>query len=158
MSLSAFLLLTACTAAELPAGPAPLDPIDFFTGDTSGTGTLNPLIGRSVPITVSSRGVREGDALRLVQLITEGSKPPRTRSWIMRPVGPGRFTGTLTDAEGPVEITVTGPRATIRYRTPSGIGIRQQLALQADGRTIRNHLAAFKFGIRVAVLEETIRK
>jgi hypothetical protein len=152
------LLLTACTSVELPAGPAPFDPIAFFSGETRGTGTLRPIVGRSAPITVESRGTREGTGLRLVQRITEGAKPPRTRTWIMRPAGPGRFTGTLTDAEGPVAITVEGSRATISYRTPSGIGIRQQLALQADGRTVLNHLEAYKYGVRVATLEETIRR
>jgi hypothetical protein len=46
----------------------------------------------------------------------------------------------------------------VRYRTPSGLRLQQQLALQADGRTIFNRLKAYKFGIRVAVLDETIRK
>lgn len=158
MALASPLLLTACTSIQLPAGPAPLDPIAFFTGATRGQGTLKPLVGRSVTITVESRGTREGADLRLVQRITEGTKAPRTRTWIMRPAGPGRFTGSLTDAEGPVAISVEGPRATIRYRTPGGLSIRQQLALQPDGRTILNHLEARRFGIRLAVLEETISR
>jgi hypothetical protein len=66
--------------------------------------------------------------------------------------------GRLTDAEGPVTITLDGPRAVIAYRTPDGVSIHQQLALQPDGRTVLNHLEARKFGVRVATLEETIRK
>jgi hypothetical protein len=152
------LLLSACTSVQLPAGPAPLDPIAFFTGETRGSGTLEPVFGRSVPITVESRGTPEGSGLRLAQRIREGGKPERTRTWIMRPAGPGRLTGTLTDAEGPVAIQVDGPRASIDYRTPSGLRIRQQLALQPDGRTLLNRLEAFKFGLRVAMLDETIQR
>jgi hypothetical protein len=102
--------------------------------------------------------VREGEGLRLTQRISEGTKKPRVRTWIMRPAGPGRFTGSLTDAQGPVDITVTGPRAVIRYRIPSGMLIHQQLALQPDGRTILNRLKAYRYGVRLAVLDETIRK
>lgn len=151
-------MLAGCTSVELSAGKVPFDPLAFFTGETRGTGTLDPVIGRSMPVSVTSRGTRTADTLRLVQEIREGGKPPRTRTWIMRRLPGGRFSGTLTDAEGPVELTVQGPRATVRYRTPSGLVIRQQLALQQDGRTLLNHLEAFKFGIRVATLDETIRR
>lgn len=152
------LTLTACTSVELPAGPAPLDPIAFFTGVTNGEGSLDTLIARPVPVSVSSLGFLEHGGLKLIQRIEEGDKPDRVRTWTMRRSAADRYTGTLTDAEGPVAITVAGPRATIRYRTPSGLRIQQQLALQPDGRTLLNRLEAYKFGIRVATLEETIRK
>jgi hypothetical protein len=154
----ALLTLTACTSVQLPAGPALLDPIAFFAGVTNGEGTLDTLIARPVPVTVSSLGFPEHGGLKLTQRIREGDKPERTRTWTMRRNGPTSYTGTLTDAEGPVAIIVTGPRATIDYRTPSGLRIRQQLALQPDGRTILNRLEAFKFGLRVATLDETIRR
>lgn len=152
------LLLTACSSVQLPAGPAPLDPIAFFTGVTTGRGSLDTLVASPVPVSVISLGVREGDGLKLIQEIREGQKVPRVRTWTMRPVAPGRYTGTLTDAAAPVALTVTGARATVDYRTPSGLRIRQQLALQADGRTILNRLEAYKYGLRVATLDETIGK
>jgi hypothetical protein len=152
------LALTACTSVQLPAGPAPLDPITFFTGATTGRGYLDTLVASPVPVSVISFGVREDDGLRLIQEIREGKKLPRVRTWIMRPVAPGRYTGTLTDAAGAVALTITGARATVDYRTPSGLRIRQLLALQSDGRTILNRLEAYKYGIRVATLDETISK
>jgi hypothetical protein len=143
---------------QLPAGAAPLDPIAFFTGVTNGEGSLDTLIARPVPISVSSLGFPEHGGLKLIQRIEEGDKPERVRTWTMKRAGPGRYTGTLTDAAGPVRITVSGPRALVSYVTPSGLRIRQQLALQPDGRTILNRLEAYKFGLRVAVLDETIRR
>lgn len=91
----------------------------------------------------------------------KSAKAPSRRAPAPGPCGwspPGRFTGTLTDATGPVAVTVSGARATIRYRTPDGITIRQQLALQADGRTLLNRLDAYKFGLRVATVDETISR
>jgi hypothetical protein len=157
-SIAAALLLTGCTSVELPAGTATLDPIAFFSGVTNGEGTLDTLIASPVPISVSSLGFREHGGLKLIQRIEEGDKSARVRTWTMKPAGPGRYTGTLTDAQGPVEITVSGARADIGYTTPSGLRIRQQLALQSDGATILNRLEAYKYGIRVAVLDETIRR
>jgi hypothetical protein len=152
------LSLGGCTTVDLPAGSAPLDPIGFFSGVSHGEGTLDTLIARPVRVSVASQGFPELGGLKLVQRIREGEKPERVRTWTMRKSGPSSYTGTLTDAEGPVAIVVEGPRALVRYTTPSGLRIQQQLALQADGRTILNRLHAYKFGIRVAVLDETIRK
>ncbi|GLR48295.1 DUF3833 family protein [Sphingomonas astaxanthinifaciens] len=153
-----FLLLAACASPDLPAGPAPLDPIAFFEGTTSGTGLLDPIVGKSSRVTVDSQGVRTARGLRLVQRIKEGSKPERTRVWTIEDRKDGFYTGNLTDAKGMVVMDVVGARANIAYSTPSGLSIHQQLALQADGRTILNRLEAYKFGIRVATLDETIRK
>jgi hypothetical protein len=152
------ILLTACTSVQLPAGSIALDPLAFFTGESRGNGTLNPVFGRAVPIRVESRGVRQGNTLTLTQRIAEGDKPVRTRTWTIRRLTDGSYFGTLTDADGVVDMDLRGSRTYITYTTPSGLRIKQHLALQPDGRTLLNRLEAFKFGIRVAVLDETIRK
>ena len=54
-------------------------------------------------------------------------------------------------------LVTDGPRATIRYAMKGGLQVRQQLALQTDGRTLLNHLEVRKWGVRVARVEETIR-
>jgi hypothetical protein len=148
----------AATAQLAGASSATLDPIAFFTGQSRGDGRVDTLLARPVKLLVESVGRREGDTLILDQTIREGAKPSRNRRWIMRPVAPGRYTGTLTDAEGPVNVTVSGPRASIRYRMRGGLDVDQQLTLQAGERTLLNRLHVKKFGIRVATVEETIRK
>jgi hypothetical protein len=135
-----------------------LDAMAFFTGQSEGEGTLDTLVKSPVKIAVTSTGKRQGDTLVLDQVIRTGAKPPRMRRWTMWRVAPGRFTGTLTDAAGPVEVRVAGARARIRYTLKKGLNVEQQLALQSDGRTILNRLQVTKFGLRVATLKETIRK
>ncbi len=161
LTIAAALPLASCaTPSILPADPnARFDPRAFFTGRSHGEGTLHKIIGGDSQIVVDSIGRPDGrGGLVLDQKIRSGSKSPRQRRWIMRPAGPNRYTGTLTEAEGPVAVQVNGPRATIRYRMRGGIDIEQHLALQPDGRTLLNRLNARKFGIRVAQLDETIRK
>jgi hypothetical protein len=137
-----------------------LDPIAFFTGTSKGEATLKVIASAPKPVRVQSEGRPDGNGgLILVQHIREGNKPERVRTWTMQPVAPGRFTGTLTpDAVGPVAVIASGPRAQIRYRMKSGLDVRQELALQADGITLLNRLSVSKWGVDVAELNEVIRK
>ena len=158
--LAALCLAGCAEASDLPADAlARFDPISFFTGRSHGDASLRKLMSSDVRVQVDSVGRSDGQGgLILDQTIREGAKPARQRRWVMRPVAPNRFTGTLTDAVGPVEVTIAGPRANIRYRMKSGLDVEQQLALQSDGRTLLNVLIVKKLGVRVARLTETIRK
>ena len=157
---AAALTLSACASnAALPAtsGTA-FNPVTFFAGRTHGDATLDTLVDSPVRVTVDSVGRVHGDTLILDQSIRTGDKPPRMRRWTMRPVGANRFTGTLTEAVGPVHGTMAGPRAFIRYTMKGGFQVEQQLALQRGGKVVLNRLEVTKMGVRVATLKETIRK
>ncbi len=153
-------LLGSCTSVQLPAdGRAQFDPLQYFAGWSHGTGTLRIVFSGPQRIQVESVGTPlPGGGLRLRQSVQQGDKAPRVREWRIARVGPGRYSGTLTDAAGPVTITTAGPRGLIRYAMKNGMQVRQQLALQADGRTLLNHMTVSKWGVRVARLDETIRK
>ncbi|MEO7865590.1 MAG: DUF3833 family protein, partial [Sphingomicrobium sp.] len=84
--------------------------------------------------------------------------PPRARRWLLRAAGPNRWTGTLTDAAGPVTIRAQGNAATIDFTAKDGVLIHQELRLRADRETIDNRLTATKWGVHVATLDEVIRK
>lgn len=160
LAFAAIVLAGCAPETDLPADPAgTLDPVQFFTGRSHGEARLRVLFGGDRRVRVDSVGRLDGGrGLILEQLIREGAKPLRKRIWHMRRAGPNRFTGELTDAAGPVEIIVKGPRATIRYTMKNGLAVTQQLALQKDRRTLRNRLVVSKFGIPLARLDETIRK
>jgi len=53
---------------------------------------------------------------------------------------------------------VDGGRAFIRYRTKSGLDIDQQLALHGRVLVLCNRLSVRKLGVRIAWLNETIRR
>lgn len=148
-----FLALAGATAA-----PA-FDPLRFFTGATRGTAQLKVILRAAKPVTVRGSGRRQPDgALVLDQWVTEGSKPPRPRHWRLWQIAPGRYTGTLTDARGPVTGAVQGRTLRLSFTSDGGFRVRQTLTLQPDGRTLANRLEARRFGIRVAVLTERIVK
>lgn len=143
---------------ELPLamGQPDFDPIRYFEGTTQGEGTLYIVDGSAIPIRVASTGVREDDgSLTLTQEIREGDKPPRKHTWTMRQVGKGQYETTLSDAVGPVDAHVEGNLMIIAYET-KGERIRQELVLNRDRRTVSNRLDAYKWGLNVARLDETI--
>jgi hypothetical protein len=162
-SIAAALLALAGCAGPAPLPPrAPqpiLDPAAFFAGRTHGAGSLDKLVGGTERIRVESVGTRaERGRLILDQRIWTGDQPPRDRRWVLRQAGPNRWTGTLSDATGPVSITAAGNSAVIRYAMEGGVEVEQQLRLQPDRRTLLNQLTARKWGMPVAWLDETIRK
>lgn len=157
----AALALAGCAqSSPLPTDPkARLDPIAFFTGHTHGDAILQKAFSPAVRVSVNSVGRADGHGgLILDQTVREGSKAPRRRRWLFRSDGHGGYRGSLTDAAGPVEFTVAGPRATIRYRMKNGMEVEQQLAVQRDPRLVLNRLTVTKFGLGVATLDEQIRK
>jgi carbon monoxide dehydrogenase subunit G len=156
------LVLAASGCASHAAVPvaqsATFDPIAFFKGHTHGEGELHKLFHEPVHVSVDSIGRMAGDVLVLDQTIREAGKPPSKRRWTIKPAGPNNYTGALTEAVGPVTGEVSGPRGTISYKMRHGLTVRQQLADQSDGTTVLNRLTVRKLGLKVATLNETIRK
>jgi hypothetical protein len=103
-------------------------------------------------------GIGDRGDFVLIDTVHEGDKPVRMRKWIMRQIAPNHFTGSLTDAVGPVDVLVSGGGVTIRYTMQGGLKIVQQMTLQADGRTLANRVVAKKFGMTFAHVDGTVRK
>ncbi len=161
--LAAACASAGCLALGAPR-PAPdgpeLRPERFFDGTTTGLGTL-AIRGRGTQmVRVESTGRAGADGVfELVQTIRLGDGPPRTRTWTMRPTGPDTYTGTLTDARGPVDVRVDGSRLTIRYAMPGPwVRMRQTLTLMPDGQTALNTSTVTVLGVPWARLSEQIRR
>ena len=157
------LVLSGCLASRPPLGepsPTPVfDPAAFFVGRSSGQGELSIRARGTEPVRVESVGTRLGDgSVRLVQTITRGDGEPYERTWVLREVSPTRWTGTLTEARGPVEVTVDGNELAIRYRTGTFTTIDQRLLLQPGGDVALNRLTARVLGVPIARLSERIEK
>lgn len=153
----AALLLAASPSAA--AGPVKLDMTGFFTGKSHADNVIKTALHAPHKLIVDSVGGhnKEGEFV-LVDNVQEEGKPARKRVWAMHPAGANHFTGTLSDAVGPVDVAVNGDTATIRYTMKDGrIAIDQRLQLQRDG-TLSNHVMARKFGMKFGDVQGTIRK
>jgi len=160
VKLIARLLLLVLAGAASAADPDPkLDMTGFFTGKTHADNVIKIALHGPHKLIVDSVGGRnkEGEFI-LIDNVQEEGKPPRKRTWAMHPVAPNHFTGSLSDASGPVDVTVAGSSAIIRYTMKDGgLKIEEQLTLQPNG-TLSNHVTARKFGLKFATVDGTVRK
>ena len=155
MSFSAAVMALAGAAAA----PQALDLTAFFAGRSHAENVLKIAFKGPAPLIVDSVGGKgdRGDFV-LIDTIHEGDKPVRTRKWIMKAAGPGHYTGSLSDAVGPVDVVIAGRGATIRYTMKGGLNVTQLILLQADGRTLANSVVVKKFGMKFASVDGKIRK
>ena len=166
--MAAPLLLAVSTLPGCVGTPAHQDlfeaapkfsPAEFFAGETVGEGTLKIVFKGARHTHVVGHGhVEAGGVVVLTQDVKEGDKPVRTRTWRIRPAGTNRFTGTLSDAKGPIAASVSGNRLNIVYKMKGGLDVEQWLYLQTGKTTALNRMVVKKFGIPVASLRETIVK
>jgi hypothetical protein len=152
---AALVAIAAPAAAEKPR----LDMVAFFTGKTHAENVIKIIMERPHKLIVDTVGGknRNGEFV-LLDTIHEEGKPDRERKWVMRAAGPNHFTGSLSDATGPVDINVSGASATIRYTMKGGLKVEQLIELQGDGRTLSNICTVRKFGMKFARIEGTARK
>lgn len=152
-------LLAAAVTSAAPAAEPKLDMLAFFSGHTHADNVIKIALHGPHKLIVDSVGGRnkEGQFV-LIDTVQEEGKPTRKRTWVMHPDGPNRFTGSLSDADGPVDVAVSGNSASIRYvMKEGGLKVEQNLQLRPDG-TLSNHVIAKKFGLKFAQVDGTIRR
>lgn len=152
-------LLALAIAGAAPAADPKLDMLAFFTGHTHADNVIKIALHGPHKLIVDSIGGRnkEGQFV-LIDTVQEEGKPTRKRIWVMHPDGPNHFTGSLSDASSPVDVTVSGNSATIRYvMKEGGMKVEQDIQLRPDG-TLANRVIAKKFGLKFAQIDGTIRK
>ncbi|MGI8612014.1 MAG: DUF3833 family protein [Sphingomicrobium sp.] len=150
-------------AASLLAAPAtaspPTNPMQFFEGRTEGTGTVRILLDKPYRTRSVGQGrfVSDGSML-FVQRVEDEGQPPRERRWKIRQVGSRQFSGTMSEALGPVTIDEVGGRFRFRFKMKGNLSIEQWLIPLAGGKTARNSMRVRKFGVTVGTSEGMIRK
>ena len=160
MKLASVTLVALAATASAAPDPPKLDMTTFFTGKSHADNVIKIAFHSPHKLIVDSVGGRnkEGEFV-LIDTVREEGKPVRTRTWVMRQVGPDHFNGVLSDAVGPVDAVVHGDTATIRYVMKDGhLKILEQIQVQDDGKTLSNHVTAKKFGLKFASVDGTIRK
>jgi hypothetical protein len=152
-----FILAAAALCVHTPVLAA-FDPVEFFRGKTEGSGKLKIIFEATKRVDVKSEGYVEKDGtLVLSQRVHQEGQDPRQRYWRLRRIGPTRFTGTITDAAGPVTVDLVGDKARIRYTMKNNMTVEQWLT-PSGVRTVSNQMKVRRFGLIVARFTETIRK
>jgi len=148
-------------AMSLGAGAAERedhDPLRFFEGTTESISTVKVIFRKPYRTRAVGIGHIENGRLELVQRVEREGHPTETRRWSIRPAGRGHFTGTMTEAVGPVDIQEIDGRYRFRFTMAGHLSVEQWLTPQPGWRSAGNNLTIRRFGIKVGSSEGTIRK
>ena len=133
--------------------------MQFFEGRTEGSGTVKILLDKPYRTSSVGAGRFEPDGSMLfVQRVVDEGRAPRERRWKIRQTGPRRYSGTMSEALGPVTIDEVGGRYRFRFRMKGNLSVEQWLVPLAGGTVARNSMTVRKFGVKVGTSEGIIRK
>ncbi len=152
--------ILAAAMASSPAGAERIqDPMRFFEGRTETVSTVKVLTKKPVRTRSVGRGTINPDGtLDLVQRVEEAGKPTRIRRWLIRRVAAGRFTGTMSEATGPVTVEQVGQGYRFRFKLKGNLSVEQWLTPHAGGQSATTKVTVRKLGIKVGSSDGTIRK
>jgi uncharacterized protein DUF3833 len=154
------MLLAPILSIASPAATAQVaDPLRFFAGRTETQGMVKVLFRKPYRTRSLGQGRIEPDgSLSLVQRVEDDGKPPRERRWRVHQVGPGRYSGTMSDATGPVDIEQVGNRYRFRFTMKGHLNVEQWLTPMVGATAARTTTRIRKFGMTVATTDGTVRK
>ena len=150
-------------AVALPTSPALADrvagPLQFFEGRTEIVSLVRVVMKKPYRSRTLGQGsIAPDGTLSLVQQVKEDGKPPHQRQWRIRQVGPGSFSGTMSEAVGPVQVQELGGKFRFRFRMKGNLAVEQWVTPLPGGKSADSKTTVRKFGMRVASSEGTIRK
>lgn len=152
------LLLASASAATTPAS-APVDPLRFFVGRTESVGHVKIIFHDGYATHGTGEGRIEPDgSLSLVQQVFDDGKPPRERRWRMHQVGPGHYTGAMSEAVGPVTIDQIGDSYRFRFAMAGRLNVEETMIALPGGRAARSSARIRKLGFVVATTDGIVRK
>ena len=153
------LLAAAAVLVSHPAMAESVKPLEFFEGRTESNGTIKVVLKKAF----KSRSIGNGrigsdGVLTLIQRVEDEGRPPRERRWKIRQVGPGKFTGTMSEATGPVTVEEVGGRYRFSFKMKGGLSVEQWVTPNPGGKSAKNTMTIKKLGMTVATGTGSIRK
>ena len=159
IAFRALVPLAAFVSASAGAAETSHNPMRFFEGRTESEGTIKIALKKAYRTHSTGRGKIQADGtLVLIQQVRDGNAPPKERRWVVRQTAPGKFSGTMTEAVGPVTIEQVGDRFRFRFKMKGGLSAEQWIKPAPSGLAATTRLTVRKLGLTVATSVGTIRK
>ena len=151
-------LLGASASAGTALAELQSDPMRFFEGRTESVSTVKLIMRKPFHSRSLGRGEISNGVLNLVQRVEEDGKTPFDRRWRIRQVGPGRFSGSMNEAVGPVTVEEVGDGYRFRFKLKGSLSVEQWLTPLPGGKVARSKVTIRKMGMTVGRSEGTVRK
>ena len=130
----------------------------FFEGRTESNSTVKLIMRKAFSSRSLGQGEIDSGVLELVQRVQDEGKAPFNRQWRMRQVAPGRFSGSMSEAAGPVVAEEIDGAYRFRFKMKGNLTVEQWLVPLPGGQAARTKTSIRKFGMKVGSSEGTIRK
>lgn len=154
MVFIATAMISGADGAERPGNP-----LKFFEGRTESISTVKVITKKPYRSRTLGRGqIRPDGTLYLIQRVEEGDRTPFDRRWRIRQTGPGRFSGTMSEATGPVTISEIKGAYRFRFKMKGNLSVEQWLTPLHDGKSARTKVTIRKLGLTVGRSNGTIRR
>jgi hypothetical protein len=155
--------LLAFAALVLVPGPSqaarPADPLRFFEGRTESIGNMKVMLKAAYKMRSLGRGkIAPDGSLILIQRVEEEGKPVHERHWRIRKTGPRSYSGTMSEAKGPVSVDEIGGRYRFRFKLPGHLTVEQWVTPRPDWHSALNNVTIRKFGVLVATSDGMINR
>jgi len=158
-----YLAPVVVLAAAIPSATAHAtrvtEPLKFFEGKTEMVSMVKVIMKKPYESRTVGRGqILPDGSLSLVQQVHEDGKSAQRRHWRIKQTDRDSFTGTMSEAIGPVAVEELGDRFRFKFKMKGNVSVEQWVIPLADGKTARTKMTARKMGMRVATSEGTLRK
>ncbi|MEO7931757.1 MAG: DUF3833 family protein [Chthoniobacterales bacterium] len=162
-------LFSACAGmrpSDFARGKPTLDPVEYFTGQSSSIGVLENRRGQPTQqVATQTRGTITADTLHLEQDLQFSDGKKQHRSWQLRRIDAHHFEGRANDIIGLIHGEAAGHVFHWSFTLELSPGnpltrvrMSQWMYLQPDGRTLLNHSTISKAGIVLAQVTENFRR
>jgi len=165
MKLSYFAVVPAALVAVAAVSPSlwateqKNHAMRFFEGRTESLATVKIVMKKPFKSRSIGRGeIRPDGSLLLVQRVEDEGKPIHERRWHIREIEPGKFTGTMSEAKGPVTVEEVGGKYRFRFKMKGNVSVEQWIAPLPGGKTASTKVTIRKMGITVGQSVGTIRR
>ena len=134
-------------------------PLRFFEGRTEMQAVVKVIMKKPYRSRTLGTGRILGDgSLALLQQVYDEGQAPEQRRWKVRQVGPGHYSGTMTEAVGPVAVDEVEGSYRFKFRMKGNLTVEQWLTPTPDGNSARSNLTVRKFGMKVASSTGFVRR
>jgi len=158
-----FLAPVALVVSAIPSDTAKArrmtEPMRFFEGSTEMVSVVKVIMKKPYRSRTIGRGqILPDGTLALVQQVHDDGKPTQRRHWRIKQTDDDSFTGTMSEAIGPVHVEDVGDRFRFNFKMKGNLAVEQWVIPLADGVSARSKTTVRKLGVKVASSEGTIRK
>ncbi|HEY6663097.1 MAG TPA: DUF3833 family protein [Sphingomicrobium sp.] len=151
--VAAFLLPASADAVSIR------QPLSFFEGRTEMLSVVKVMMKRPYRSRTLGNGrILPDGTLALVQQVYDEGKSPEQRRWRVRQIAPGRYSGTMSEAVGPVTVREVGGRYRFKFQMKGNLKVEQWVVPLPGGTSARTSLTVRKLGMKVASSTGTIRR